>query len=234
MDAYDLPHACRDIRNFVEDYSTWYVRRSRERVKQEGKDKQYALATQREVLLALAKLVAPVTPFVAESIFRAIDKELPSVHLCSWPERTSFEANPLLLEEMVQVRLFASRALEAREKAGIKIRQPLQTLTVRQELAPEMRRVLSEEVNVKEIAYNPALPELVELDATITPQLREEGLLRELIRQVQEMRKERGLTISDRPRFSLALDAQRAAIARKYGAEIAAATNLESLEVNDA
>ena len=201
MDAYDTPRACRVLKAFVDDYSTWYVRRSRDRMKSQSHDKQYSLATQREVLLTFAKLIAPLMPFIAESIWRGIEKE-GSVHLATWPEvhrglwaRIFGTQKPDgLLKDMAHARATVSRALEARDKAGLKVRQSLQSLTVRVALSRELQEIVAEEVNVKNILVNASTPEgEVRLDTEITPELKEEGDVRELLRAIQDARKKAGL-----------------------------------------
>ena len=130
LDVYDMPRATRPIREFVEDFSTWYVRRSRERFKNDdAKDRAYAVATTRYVLLTLSKLVAPVMPFIAESIYRGVCDEKESVHLEAWPEGGTVNAK--MLVDMTTVREVVSLALEQRSRTGIKVRQPLQKLTIR-------------------------------------------------------------------------------------------------------
>lgn len=201
MDAYDTPRTCRAIRAFVDDYSTWYVRRSRERVKSEWHDKQYSLATQRAVLLTLAKLIAPIMPFIAESIYRGIEAG-GSVHLESWPESASRGgfftrlfgggAKDPILDEMAKVRAIVSQALQARDKAGIKVRQPLAKLTIKQSFPNGLLDVIRDEVNVKGMVVG-KIEDDVELDTNLTPELKEEGFVRDLIRAIQGARKEAGM-----------------------------------------
>src|SRR3989338_6062466 len=86
LDGYNTVKAGRPIKDFINDFSTWYVRRSRERVKgDDEKDKQSALATMREILNELAKLIAPIMPFMAEAIYKGVGSgEKESVHLEEW------------------------------------------------------------------------------------------------------------------------------------------------------
>ncbi len=232
LDAYDTPTACRVLRAFIEDYSTWYVRRSRDRVKgDDSADKQFALAAQRCVLLELAKLTAPIMPFIAESIHRGVGGEGESVHLAPWP--TSRSTDSKLLSDMEYVRTLASKALEARERAGIKIRQPLGVLKAK--LLPydlQLRQILAEEINVKEIVEDATLEEDIFLDSTITPALREEGMLRDLMRRVQEWRKKEGLSIADRPTHTIIVLPEEKDVAEKYRKEIVKETGLKALEIS--
>jgi isoleucyl-tRNA synthetase len=196
-------------------------------------DKQWALAVQREVLVTLAKLFAPVTPYIAESVYRGIGGDEESVHLCEWPGfvRAS-EESEALLADMSRIRATASLALEARERAGIKIRQPLALLRVK--LLPAdagLRQILAEEINVKKVAEDPELSSDVELDTTLTAELQEEGLVRTLMRRVQEWRKAENLTIADRPSYTLAVTAEEKEVATKHREEIEKATGLEHLDI---
>lgn len=228
MDAYDTPVAVRALRQFIENYSTWYVRRSRERVKGgREEDVQYALATQKHALETVAKLLAPLAPFIAESIWQGIESR-ESIHLASWPEEIPIDEQ--LLADMARTRELASRAHEEREKAGIKIRQPLAELAIPQHpvLPKEFLDVLRDEVNVKTVW--PSLEEdVVVLDTILTPELREEGTLRSLVRRVQEWRKQEGLTIADRPSYTLVVTKEERPVAEKYRERIRKETNLQEL-----
>jgi isoleucyl-tRNA synthetase len=191
MNAYDMPRACKSMREMIDDYSTWYVRRSRERAKGDGAAD--TLATQREVLVTLAKLSAPIMPFIAESVYRGVLGE-GSVHLESWPQARSTPGTETLLSDMSAVRGAVSLALEARAKAGIKVRQPLSRLTITENSSAELRSIIAEEVNVKEVVIGSEFM----LDTTLTPALLREGHMRDLIRAVQELRKEADLKPSDK------------------------------------
>lgn len=253
MEAYDMPAACKALRGFVDDYSTWYVRRSRDRVKTDadpstelGAGKQYALATQREVLVVLAQLFAPIAPYIAESIYRGVGGGEParpgdsghsggdSVHLSEWPSfADATEGAAQLLKDMEVVRATASMALEARERAGIKIRQPLARLAAKSLPVDEaLRQLIAEELNVKEVVEDTSLASEVELDVTLTDELKEEGVVRTLARRVQEWRKSQNLTIADRPDYTLAVSAEEKDIADKYREEIQKTTGLRSLTIH--
>jgi isoleucyl-tRNA synthetase len=230
MDTYNTPAVCRALRNFVEDYSTWYVRRSRDRVRGDGgENKQYALAVQRHVLLTVSQLLAPITPFVAESIYRTLG-EGESVHLSSWPEAGAVDEQ--LLKDMEQMRSLASVGLKLREKAGIKVRQPLRVLKARSLSGNvALHEVLKDEINVKEVVADKNLTEDVWLDTTLTPELKEEGMVRELARRVQEWRKKEGLKIEERPDCVLPVTEEEAEVAEKYREQIIKDTGLKSLTI---
>jgi isoleucyl-tRNA synthetase len=233
LNAYDTPGTCKAIRGFVEEYSTWYVRRSRDRVKgEDAQDKQYALATQREVLLTISQLMAPIMPFISEAVYQGVGGEDESVHLSRWPEAALIKED--LLKDMAMVREVASLGLQEREKAGIKIRQPLAALRVR--ALPSdvlLQALIADEVNVKEVTQDPSLEASVYLDTTLTTELREEGIMRGLVRRIQEWRKESGLTISDRPSHTLIVTGEEKMIAEKYHKEIIKEAGLSHLHISE-
>lgn len=206
FEAYRLDAATRPLTAFIDDLSVWYVRRSRERMKAPSEDKRLALSTLRFVLHRLSLLMAPSMPFLAEHVFQAVreSEDEESVHMASWPEisrrpsiwRRIFGGSDsrLVLEQMEVVRNIVSSALEERDKAGIKVRQPLQRLTVNSvQLADDLLQLIRDEVNVKNII----LGEKIVLDTTITDELREEGVIRDAIRLVQAARKEAKLSPKD-------------------------------------
>jgi isoleucyl-tRNA synthetase len=204
LEAYELDGAARPFADFIDDLSTWYLRRSRDRFKAdatdvEKSDKAAALSTTRSVLLELSKLLAPFMPFVAEDIYLKLRGGLESVHLEAWPPAGSTDAS--LLETMKEVRHVSSLGLEARSKAQINVRQPLQKLKVKSEKlkgqSTDFLELIQNEINVKETIFEPSLANDVELDTNISKELQEEGALRELLRAVQDARKAAGLSISD-------------------------------------
>jgi isoleucyl-tRNA synthetase len=210
LEKYELDKATRPFADFIDDLSTWYLRRSRDRFKGENEaDKASALATTRFVLLELSKLLAPFMPFVAEDIYLKLNGGLESVHLEKWPTALKIDNN--LLENMKVVRKIASLGLEARSKAKINVRQPLGKLLVKKIQDPRSKiqkdtdliNLIKEEVNVKEVTFDANLSTEVELDLDITPELKEEGELRDLIRAIQDRRKDQGLTIQDRPTLKI-------------------------------
>jgi isoleucyl-tRNA synthetase len=197
LDRFDSVRATRPLRDFIEDFSTWYVRRSRDRVK--GDDSASALGTMRHVLREFSLLIAPVMPFIADEIWMSVktDADLQSVHLTGWSEPNKkifdFGGDAKLLSDMAEVRRICSLALEARQKAGIKVRQPLQKLTVdSRQLTAGLIELIKDEVNVKEVAHGEFA-----LDTTITDELRAEGEARDVLRAVQDLRKVAGLSPHD-------------------------------------
>ncbi|MEK7567864.1 MAG: class I tRNA ligase family protein [Patescibacteria group bacterium] len=204
MELYELDSATRPLMKFVEDFSTWYLRRSRDRFKGSDKDdKKLALATTHYVLLQTAKLFAPTMPFIAEDLYQKLKTKdgIESVHLEKWP--VAEKVNEEIITNMSFVRSFATKALMQREKVGIKIRQPLSKLIIKnnlsQQLSEEYLNILKEEVNVKEIVFEKTEQEelSVSFDTNITQELKEEGIVRDVIRLIQDKRKEANLVPKD-------------------------------------
>lgn len=237
---YELDKATRPMADFIEDVSVWYLRRSRERLKGEDEaDKALALGTLRHLLRTLALVMAPAMPFYAEYLFRAVkeDHEPESVHLAAWPE--GGEIDPLVLEEMGLVREYVTLALEARTKANAKVRQPLSTLSLNHELAPEYASIVADEVNVKQVKFVSDQTERAVLDLVITPELKAEGEVREFMRAVQERRKQDGLEPQDRialvvqatPEGRLVLEAFKEMLTKTVGATELMFTDVEGESV---
>ncbi|MCR4325348.1 MAG: isoleucine--tRNA ligase [Patescibacteria group bacterium] len=235
FEAYKLDAATRPIAGFIDDLSVWYLRRSRDRFKEEGADKVAALATLRYVLHRLSLVMAPSMPFFAEHLFQAVregeDEE--SVHLAAWPEARA-TANFIqrilgrggeeqkLLRAMQAARRIVSQALEERDKAGIKVRQPLQKLTVNSEqLTEEFLGLIKDEVNVKSIVVGRELS----LDITLTDKLREEGVVRDAIRTVQAARKAAKLNPKDHATLAVDFSDLDAAVIKRNLEHIQKETN---------
>ncbi len=192
LESYQIDAGSRPIIDFVEDLSTWYIRRSRDRFKSDdAKDKEAAISTTRFVLREFAKAVAPYIPFIAEEVYRIVSGDRESVHLESWPK--AGKADSEVLENMRITRELVTAGLEVRQKANIKVRQPLQSLTVNQKLSNEYIELIKDEVNVREVVIG---NEIV-LDTSITDELKREGDFREFLRSVQGMRKDADLSPSD-------------------------------------
>jgi len=194
MDVYDIPNAMKTILPFIEDASNWYVRRSRRRFWKSGDDtdKDNAYSTLHYVLTKLSMIMAPFTPFLSEELYQKLTGD-ESVHLVDWPQ--SGHVNELVVEDMETVRDYVQLGLSIRAKEGVKVRQPLASVTV-----PTLGRfvnfeaILTEELNVKSVKTAQEFA----LDLKITPELKSEGLAREIIRHIQTARKDAGLNIDDR------------------------------------
>jgi len=125
-----------------------------------------------------------------------------SVHLCDWPAPDKKLINKNLEEKMAVTRQIVALALAERAAAGIKVRQPLATLEIKNQESKikndkELLKLILDEVNVKEIKFNPELKNEIKLDKKITKELKEEGMIRDLVRQIQDMRRQAGLTRKD-------------------------------------
>ncbi len=207
LDAYILDKAVNEFGGFIDDLSTWYIRRSRGRFKDDSKesqsDKNEAIATTKFVLEELSKYFAPFAPFISEEIFRLVndDKSKESVHLEGWPDNRSLSKSDVeLLESMNFLRRIISLALEARSRAGIKTRQPLAEIKIKDlkfKTKWQYLELIKDEINVKKIVFDPLIAEETELSTEITDELRKEGELRDFIRILQDFRKEKNYDISE-------------------------------------
>jgi len=218
MNAYNLPRSTRPMAEFVDDLSTWYIRRSRDRFKGEDeRDRDSALATTSFVLLELSKIMAPFMPFISEQVWQKVTKNDfqnndKSVHLEAFPSWSKgiIDSDKMILEKMNSVRKIVESGLSKRDELGIKIRQPLQKLTVKLKglkIEEAYSDLIKDEVNVKEvIVLDEGENLVVELDSEISEELKLEGMKRELVRLINAMRKKSGLTIKDKISLSYKTD----------------------------
>ncbi|MFC1687885.1 isoleucine--tRNA ligase [Patescibacteria group bacterium] len=212
LEAYAVTEAGRAISGFINELSTWYLRRSRSRFKQEGEDKEQALATLKLTIENVAKLLAPFAPFIAESIYQEVTgSKKESAHLADWPVADQKAIDTTLLSDMKTARQVVELGHALRKEHGLKVRQPLAQCVVTH-AAPknDITTLITEELNVKEVIFTPTKPTgkefvskeagdlTVILDTTITDELRHEGMLREIVRHINSQRKKMGLTIQDR------------------------------------
>lgn len=215
MEAYNIPAALSSVLEFIDDMSNWFVRRSRRRFwkSEDDQDKLEAYSTLYYVLIYLAKILAPFTPFLAEELYQkmtgagVVNSEIPeSVHLLDWPEAGVIDE--AVLTQMAKTREIITAGLAERMKkteseAQIKVRQPLAKLVYAGEKLDDFyEQIIMEEVNVKSVEHGEALM----LDKTLTPELLEEGKIRELIRFVQAARKKAGLNVDDRIKLMVSME----------------------------
>lgn len=219
LNNYNLQDATKPILPFLDDASNWYVRRSRRRFwkSEDDGDKNDAYRTLHYVLVRLSYMLAPFTPFLAEELYHNLTGDNESIHLKDW--LPAGEIDNSMLRDMNALRTAVNDGLSKRASEGIKVRQPLASVklinTISQDTPAEVAQFLidiaKDELNVKSVEIvtdsesESAQPSVV-YDLTITPELKCEGLMREIIRHVQSARKQAGLQIDDRIVLSISSD----------------------------
>lgn len=228
MDVYNIPDALSPILPFLDDASNWYVRRSRRRFwkSEDDGDKSDAYRTLHYVLVRLSYLLAPFTPFLAEELYHNLTGDNESIHLKNW--LPAGEVNEQIIAEMKAVRDVINDGLSQRASQGVKVRQPLLKLSMNQTDYQQLKPyedVICEELNIKFLEELGETPDKPILDDTITPELKREGLMREVIRHVQSARKKAGLQVDDRIMLHLATnDEQLRQALTEYADTIASET----------
>ena len=246
LDNYNLQDATKPILPFLDDASNWYVRRSRRRFwkSEDDGDKNDAYRTLHYVLVRLSYMLAPFTPFLAEELYHNLTGDNESIHLKDWLPAGEIDSS--MLRDMNALRTAVNDGLSKRASEGIKVRQPLASVklinTISQDTPAEVAQFLidiaKDELNVKSVEIvtdsesEPAQPSVV-YDLTITPELKREGLMREIVRHVQSARKQAGLQIDDRIVLSISSDDPEISQAVDAFADVIKAETL-AVELNSA
>ena len=246
LNNYNLQDATKPILPFLDDASNWYVRRSRRRFwkSEDDGDKNDAYRTLHYVLVRLSYMLAPFTPFLAEELYHNLTGDNESIHLKDW--LPAGEIDNSMLRDMNALRTAVNDGLSKRASEGIKVRQPLASVklvnTISQDTPAEVVQFLidiaKDELNVKSVEIvtdsesEPAQPSVV-YDLTITPELKREGLMREIVRHVQSARKQAGLQIDDRIVLSISSDDPEISQAVDAFADVIKAETL-AVELNSA
>ena len=251
MDTYNIPDALSPILPFLDDASNWYVRRSRRRFwkSEDDGDKNDAYRTLHYVLVRLSYILAPFTPFLAEELYHNLTGDNESIHLKDW--LPAGEVNRAILRDMNALRVAVNDGLSKRAAEGIKVRQPLASAklvsTISQNTSEEVAQFLvdiaRDELNVKSVEVaigseleaneSSAQPSVV-YDFVITPELKREGLVREVIRHVQSARKKAGLQVDDRIMLQLMTDDEQLRQAIDEHAEVIITETLATFGQSDA
>jgi isoleucyl-tRNA synthetase len=208
LDKFDASGAAAEIEKFVDDFSLWYIRRSRDRVgpaKESDKDSNAFYSTTYYVLTTLCKIMAPIAPFLSDEMYINLTKE-ESVHLSDWPRHAeTLLGKPIFDEELVnemgQIRAIVEKALAKRKETGIPVRQPLAGLLVTNYKLhlKELKKLMMDELNIKEIDFKDGKGEIeVTLNTNLTPELEEESKVRDLVRKIQDERKNMGLNLTQK------------------------------------
>ncbi len=215
LDNYDTVNAISKINIFIGEFSTWYIRRSRDRVgpsAEDEEDRSSFYSTTYDVLVKLCIVMAPIAPFLVEDMYKNLTDE-ESVHLASWPEANKDLIDDKLESQMKQIRWVVEQVHAIRKEKGIKVRQPLGKLLVRVDFDEDnwndLSRVIADELNIKNVKFDwyenfdkekkldGQLFEF-ELDDKLTPELIAEGEARDIVRKIQAERKILGTALDDK------------------------------------
>ncbi len=259
LDAYKFMEPTRAIRDFVADLSQWYLQSSRDRFKGDVAEKQQATATLRYVLLTLSKVMAPFTPFFADHVYMEVGGGLESVHLEEWPKAGKVDEKLLQNMETTRKVVEVALSLRSFKKIGVRQPLAKMVYDIGgkgEDIGEDFRNIIKEKLNVKNVFSETIVNSgavtngdlqtsvketgghlfidsdgvKIDLDITITPALKEEGTVRELIRAIQDLRKEKGLTLKDRATLKIETNDEGKAFVEKYRNEISAATSLRGIE----
>lgn len=244
MENYDVLKAAVALQDLCDDLSRWYIRRSRRRFQKPESQRDLKEASQvlGFVLLSLSKAAAPFVPFFAESVYQSLKKigkfaAKESVHLENFPQYLISPKKRVILPRMAAARDIASKILARRAEEKIKIRQPLAKLTMRDSVLAKEKGIISilkGEVNVKEVKVDKTLKEEFLLDTILTPELKAEGILRECLRLIQDLRQEAGFAPKDRIALYLKTERNLETLLKSNAVFIRKEVNAVSLEFKKA
>ncbi|PIR07129.1 MAG: isoleucine--tRNA ligase [Candidatus Komeilibacteria bacterium CG11_big_fil_rev_8_21_14_0_20_36_20] len=243
MEAYNLVKPTRAIFDFIDSLSTWYVRRSRDRFKAGD---QQAIEILAFVLKELAKIIAPFAPMSAEIIYQEFDNQAESVHLEEWKKLNNKLVDTKILNQMDVIKQVAERTHALRAKSGIKVRQPLASLEIKLgdkiKLEQDYINILKSELNIENIEIVNKVSEkkgwvvddfgfAISLNTNLTTDLKDKGVVREIVRFINSLRKQAGLKPSDNPVETYQTDSDYLKdIINSFKDEIIANTSADSLE----
>lgn len=189
LDKYYSAPASEALEKFVSDFSTWYIRRSR--------NQPESLPVMQHCLVILSQLLAPFIPYLSDYIFRQLTKET-SVHLSNWPKSNPALINQSLEKNMAKVRELVEKIHSQRQALNLKVRQPLASVTVKAgQLNFQLADLILAETNIKKIKFDENITKEIILDTRLTKALKAEGLARDLIREIQEARKQAGTRLDE-------------------------------------
>ena len=211
LSGFDTRASAAAIESYIQDLSTWYVRRSRDRVgvtATDQKDKQAFYDVMQYMFVNLSITLSPFIPFLTEEIYTQITGN-ESVHLETWPELPGLTIDQKLMDDMVTVREVVEAGHRVRKELAIKVRQPLALITVSLPSGKEFslsgnvdeyKTLLEAELNVKKVEFTPVKGAeiTVEYDTNLTEELKREGEIRDLIRKIQNKRKKLGAQVTDK------------------------------------
>lgn len=215
LNSYDPRGYAMPIEEFVNDLSTWYLRRSRDRVwisAESADDKNDFYGTLHAVLTHLSVILSPVLPFITEEMYTKLTGA-ESVHLASWPEMSGYEATSAedvqYVTDMIMVRAGVEAGHRVRKEQKLKVKQPLASVQINlpknqgfqiTEMIPQYTRLIAEELNVKEVKLGVSETDeaTAKYDTNLTDELIQEGKLRELLRSIQGERKKMGASLDQK------------------------------------
>lgn len=195
LDKYDSMTATTAIEDFVQNLSLWYIRRSRDRVgptAPDQNDKEASYYTFTMVFDVLSRVLMPFMPFIADQIYTNITGE-DTVNLADWPTVSDDSViDHQLISKMETVRNICELGNAERKKIGIAVKQPLGLITIHgnfDDLDSDLIQLIKDELNVEEVKFVRSEEQMVVFDTNISDHLREKGLAREVVRKIQEARK---------------------------------------------